>query len=660
MRRALESLGHTAVGTAATGENAVADALALRPDVILMDIMLAGRLDGIRAAERILEQVDIPIVYVTAYTDEATLARAKVTEPFGFITKPFEERELEAAIAIALYKHRLERRLRNSEQRFRLLFHHAPVGIAYYAPDYRILDVNERFARFLGHSVNELVLTDIRQVLGREMGSAVSAPVTGTTGSFEGPMHFPSPRGSSRVILRTATILGTTGSVSGAVALLEDVTERQRVEEELVRLASIESFIAGCSAEFIGLTAVDFASHFARVLERTGRFIGADRAVLHLLENGSTLVREVHEWHADMLEPRVEDYRGRDLCGFHWLLERCREGEPLCVLRTSDIQPEGAAERDFWLSQGVRSILCVPLVLHGALLGYLGVTAERENRAWTGENIRLLRLLAQNFVSLFARRQAEEGWEESDERFQILVGGLEEVIFAVDGRGFFTFVSKGMERLSGYGSEEILGEHITRFVHPHDRGKVEEAWDLAAEGLTGTLEFRLLTKGGEVRDLRASIHAVTLANELAGMTGILVDISDRKKAESALRESEERYRRLWEDSSDGLVLIDAASGAVIDCNAEFCRQTGRPKEQLQSLRIWEIRPAALQEAARRKFLEIAEAGSGGSSELDFERPDGTRVSVEFLSRLLTIGGREVIQSRCRKISPNPASIGSLR
>jgi PAS domain S-box-containing protein len=653
MRRAMDNLGYTTISTAATGEDAVSDALALHPDVILMDIMLAGPLDGIRAAEKILEQTDIPVVYVTAYTDEATLARAKVTEPFGFVTKPFEERELQAAIAIALYKHRLEQRLRNSEQRFRLLFHHAPVGIAYYGTDYRVLDVNERFARFLGQPVNELVRSDIRVVLGGEMIDAVSAPMSGTTGSFEGPIRLPPPRSSARVVLRTAPVGGPTQPASGAIALLEDVTDRYGVEEELVRLVAIESFIAGCSAEFIGLTAVDLASHFSRVLERTGRFIGADRAVLHLFENRSTVLREVHEWRAESLAPLVEDYRGKDLRDFRWLLKRCEEGEPLCILRTSDIPAEGAAERDFWLSQGIRSMLCMPLSLHGSPLGYLAVTAEQENRSWTGENIRLLRLLAQNFVSFFARRQAEEGWEESDERFQILVGGLEEVIFAVDGRGFFTFVSKGMERLSGYGSEEILGEHLTRFVHPHDREEVEETWDRAAEGLTGTLEFRLLTKGGDVRDLRASIHAVTLGNELAGMTGILVDISDRKRAETALQESEERYRRLWEDSSDGLVLVDAISGAVIDCNAEFCRQTGRAKEALQSLHIWDIRPAELQEAARRKFLEIAEAGGGGSSELDFQRPDGSRVRVDFLSRLLAIGGREVIQSRCRQISPKP-------
>ncbi len=653
IRRMLENLGYTPLGIVATGEEGVAKAFELRPDVILMDVMLSGPLDGIRAAEKILEQIDIPILYVTAYTDEATLARAKVTEPFGFITKPFEERELQAAIAIALYKHRLERRLRDSEQRFRLLFEHVPAGVAHYGPDFRLLEANEQFGKVIGQPAGALVQTDIRKILGKEMEAALSAPLTGAPGIFEGGVPIPSPRRAAWVLLRTAPVRGAGERISGAIALLEDLTERHTVEEELVRLVAIEGFIADCSADFIGLTAVTLPTQFARVLERTGEFVGADRVMLHLFENGSTILRDVHEWSAEGLAPRTEDYRGKDLGAFRWFLQRCAEGEPLCVLRTSDIPPEGAVEREFWLSEGIRSILCVPLVLHGSVLGYLGAVAEREEHSWTGENIRLLRLLSQNFVSLFARQQAEEGWEESDERFHLLVGSLHEVIFAVDGRGFFTFVSRGVETLSGYRPDEILGEHLTRFVHPHDREKVDQIWEIAAEGLTGALEFRLLTKDGNVRDLRASIHGVSLGGQLAGMTGILVDVSDQKRAEAALIESEERYRRLWEDSTDGLVLIDAESGAVIDCNMEFCRQAGRTKEDLCALRIWEIRPPALREAARQKFLDVRATGSGGSSELDFERPDGTRVRVDFLSRLLTIGGREVIQSRCRQIAPSP-------
>jgi PAS domain S-box-containing protein len=658
MRRMLEHLGYDTVGIVTTGEGCIARALEFRPDVILMDIMLSGSMDGIRAAEKILERVDIPILYVTAYTDQETLARAKVTEPFGFITKPFEERGLEAAIAMALYKHRLERRLRDSEERFRLLFQLAPVGIIHYASDYRLLEANERFAAAVGQPISTLLQTDVRTVLGKETEAALSFPFAETEGRYEGYIPLSPSRGPAWITLQTAPVQEKGENVSGAIALLEDATARHLMEEGLVRLVEIEGFIADCSAEFVGLTAVTMVSHFSRVLERTARIVGADRVVLHLFENGSAVLRETYEWHIDGLPSRADEYRGKDLGAFRWFLQRCREGEPVCVLRTSDVPNDGAAERELWLSEGVRSILSVPLILRGSLLGYLAVMMEQQHRSWKGENIRLLRLLSQNFVNLFARQRAEEGWEESEDKFHLLVENLNEVIFAVDPRGFFTFVSKGVEALSGYDVDELLGEHLSRFVHPHDREMVDRIWESAADGLTGTFEFRFMTKEGSARNIRASIRGIPLGGELGGMTGILVDVSDQKRAEGALLESEARYRRLWEDSSDGLVLIDAETGGIIDCNGEFSRQAGRTKEELRSLHIWEIRPEKLREAARQKFLEVCTAGKGGSMELDLEQPDGTRVRIDFLSRLLSIGGRDVVQSRCRRIASENAEPGT--
>lgn len=658
VRRMLEHLGYETAGIVTTGEGCVASALELRPDVILMDIMLSGGMDGIRAAEKILEQVDIPILYVTAYTDQETLARAKVTEPFGFITKPFEERGLEAAIAMALYKHRLERRLRDSEQRFRLLFQLAPVGIIHYGRDFRLLEANERVADAVGQPISALLQVDVRTVLGKEMEAALSSPFAGTEGRYEGHIPLSPSRGPAWVALHTAPVREKGGSISGAIALLENSTERHLMEEGLVRLVEIEGFIADCSAEFVGLTAVTMVPHFSRVLEKTAKIVGADRVVLHLFENGSAVLREAYEWHIDGLPSRVAEYRGKDLGTYRWLLQRCREGEPVCVLRTNDVPNDGAAERELWLSEGVRSFLSVPLILRGSLLGYLAVMMEQQHHSWKGENIRLLRLLSQNFVNLFARQRAEEGWEESEDKFRLLVENLNEVIFAVDPRGFFTFVSKGIETLSGYDADELLGEHLSRFVHPHDREMVDRIWESVAGGLTGTFEFRFMTKEGNARHIRASIRGIPLGGELGGMTGILVDVSDQKRAEEALLESEDRYRRLWEDSSDGLVLIDAETGGIIDCNGEFSRQSGRTKEELRSLHIWEIRPSSLREAAREKFLQIRTAGEGGSMELDFEQPNGVRVRIDFLSRLLTIGGRDVIQSRCRRIATSRAGLGA--
>ncbi len=104
----LDRLGYTVCGRTAYGEDAVALVRELGPDLVLMDIRLAGEMDGVEAAERIRRECDVPVIYLTAHADRATLDRAKRTEPFGYILKPFDERELESHIEMALYKHQAE------------------------------------------------------------------------------------------------------------------------------------------------------------------------------------------------------------------------------------------------------------------------------------------------------------------------------------------------------------------------------------------------------------------------------------------------------------------------------------------------------------------------------------------------------------------------
>lgn len=112
IQRKLTMLGYDAPIIASSGEEAVAKAEELNPDLILMDIVLKGDVDGIEAARLIRERFDIPVVYLTAYADEKTLERAKVTEPFGYMLKPFEEGELHSNIEMALYRHSAEKEYR--------------------------------------------------------------------------------------------------------------------------------------------------------------------------------------------------------------------------------------------------------------------------------------------------------------------------------------------------------------------------------------------------------------------------------------------------------------------------------------------------------------------------------------------------------------------
>lgn len=113
IERTLTNLGYQVSSTVSSGKQAIKKAKTDNPDLILMDIVLRGKMNGIEAAEQIHTRLNIPVVYLTAYADKKTLQRAKITEPYGYILKPFSERELHSTIEIALHKCQMEKKIKH-------------------------------------------------------------------------------------------------------------------------------------------------------------------------------------------------------------------------------------------------------------------------------------------------------------------------------------------------------------------------------------------------------------------------------------------------------------------------------------------------------------------------------------------------------------------
>ncbi len=169
--------------------------------------------------------------------------------------------------------------------------------------------------------------------------------------------------------------------------------------------------------------------------------------------------------------------------------------------------------------------------------------------------------------------------------------------------------------------------------------------------------FTIVGGGQQILNLLLSVYENTL-NQNRELTSIKDQLNllnenlDRQVSErtALLTESEQRYRSIFAYARDGIVLIDIATGLIADCNSEFEKQCGRSLAKLRNLHIWELRPAALREAAQKKFEEIRTCGEGGSSTLDFEHPDGLLVPIEFVSQHISIGKHDYIQSICRDIT----------
>jgi len=242
----LEALGYNVVGATVTGEDAITQAEALQPDVVLMDIMLKGEMDGIEAARHIRERFDIPVIFVTAYADPATLQRAKLTEPFGYILKPFEERDLRTNIEMALYKHQMDKRLKESEQWFSATLR--SIGDAVIATDAegRVKFMNPLAETLTGWEQAEAVGQDLTQVF-RTINEADSG-----RGEAPGPRAYlhKTPINSTDTLLMprsgspmpiedsNAPIKDERGNVTGLVLVFRDITERRRAEREREQLIS--------------------------------------------------------------------------------------------------------------------------------------------------------------------------------------------------------------------------------------------------------------------------------------------------------------------------------------------------------------------------------------------------------------------------------------
>lgn len=155
LRITLESRGY-GVAVASSGEDALQQVAEMGPDLVLMDIGLRGDLDGIETAEQIHTHFDIPVIFVTAYADDERAQRAKVTEPFGYVLKPFDGRELHLTMQMALYKHEMERRVRESERELRLIVGNMRDAIFAYDMNRQLQYVSPAFEALTGYTTDEL------------------------------------------------------------------------------------------------------------------------------------------------------------------------------------------------------------------------------------------------------------------------------------------------------------------------------------------------------------------------------------------------------------------------------------------------------------------------------------------------------------------------
>ena len=281
--------GYVVVAVVSTGEEAVEKAIDLEPDVVLMDIKIKGDMNGIEAAQQIHDCCNIPVFYLTAFSDESLLMQAKITEPYGYMIKPFTVREIHSNIEIALYKHEMEQKLKERQTAYRSLIDGTNDMIHSIMPDGSFKFVNRAWLETLGYSeadVQSLRLEDIispenlqhcQDLYLRTLAGEIITNLEATTVTKDGRQvyvegnSFPQYEGDK---------------VVAAQCFFRDVTKRKNAEQALrdseKRLRKV----------------IDLVPHQIFLKDRSGRFLVVNEAVANLY--GTTVDQLVGKKHREV------------------------------------------------------------------------------------------------------------------------------------------------------------------------------------------------------------------------------------------------------------------------------------------------------------------------------------------------------------------------
>ncbi len=242
LKQSLIGLGYEVPSVESSGEKALEKIKKMRPDLVLMDIVLYGEMDGIDAAKEVHDRFDIPVVYLTSYSDEKILERAKITEPYCYIIKPFKERELHINIEIAIYKHKMEKKLKESKQWLDSTI--KSLGEAVISTDKEgfIKTMNPIAEAMTGWKSDEAVskpISTVFNIISEKPNVKVENPVTKVIreGMFYGLAEH-TVLVAKEGLKVPVDIIGSVikddlGNVMGTVMIFEDIIERKRMEERL-------------------------------------------------------------------------------------------------------------------------------------------------------------------------------------------------------------------------------------------------------------------------------------------------------------------------------------------------------------------------------------------------------------------------------------------
>ncbi len=510
LRNRLRALDYEVLAISTTGEDALKKTEELHPDLVLMDILLRGEMTGIEAAEQIKNRFEVPVIYLTAYADDKTLQRAKLTEPFGYVLKPFEERELHTTIEMALYRHKMNRRLKESEQRLATILNSIGDAVIATDPAGLVTFMNPVAAAITGWNPDEAMGKRIQEVFHL-------AHQESTTVDAEGELLLPAALlmgiGDS---VRCATLIAKTGAevpidfnatpmknkdgITGLVLAFRDITERKQAEEAIAYERKLLHLLMDNIPDTVYFK--DKNSRFTRINKAQAFVLGLRSPDEAIGKSDFDFFTPEHAAEAYADEQNIMQ-TGRSIID---KVERIRR-----------------ADGEFrWVSTTKFPIMD----REGQVTGVAGVTRD-----------------------ITERKRSEFALLESEARLRAVWDSSVDGMRLTDENGVIVAVNRSYCELVGMQKEELEGQTFTVvYASPQDHEKSLRKYQarFKEKRIDSLLERQVTLRSGKTIEVELGNSMIDLGEQGTLMLSIFRDITARKQAEEALRLDEARHKALLE------------------------------------------------------------------------------------------------------------------
>jgi PAS domain S-box-containing protein len=405
----LKIFGYAVPAIVCSGEEVIQKVAELQPDLVLMDIRIEGSVDGVEAAEKIRSDFNIPVVYLTAYIDDSTVRRAMVTAPFGFVLKPFKPTELHIAIELALYKHKMEMKLKENEQLLSTILKNIDDAVV-------SVDING-CVTFMNLAAEKLICCEQKDAVGKNLTklfrimndqkqplrksfirNMLRKPIAVDLATYTRLIT----KDETEVFIESSVtpIQDAKGHMTGAVLVFRDITVRKQAEESLRARACQQALVARLGQH--ALAGTDLGALMDEAVTVVAQSLGVEYSqVLEVLpDRDSFLLRAGIGWKEGLVGHATVDAKADSEAGCALLAS-----EPVIVedLRTATRFSGPQLLYDHGVISGVSVIIPSP----NRPFGVLGVYTTKR-RAFTMDDIHFLQSVANILATATERKRTEE------------------------------------------------------------------------------------------------------------------------------------------------------------------------------------------------------------------------------------------------------------